>query len=131
MPSAAMSETQACRPDDNLVYIQPLSPVCGAFTVCQLYVDVDGKGFQLEEAYETKPQPAVLAFTAQKRIREFQDQVSTEEKKASAQNRGFQSDDDDDFDWDTINDDLAEGEEPFIEPPMPSEEEINSRLRDD
>eukprot|EP00903_Cladosiphon_okamuranus_P017750 g16339.t1 len=96
----------------------------------KLYVDVDGKGFQLESAYETKPQPAVLAFTAQKRIREFQDQVANEEKKANAQNRGFQIDDDDDFDWDTINDDLAEGEEPFIEPPMPSEEEINSRLRD-
>lgn len=102
-----------------------------ACTFGQLYVDVDGKGFQLESAYETKPQPAVLAFTAQKRIREFQDQVANEEKKAHAQNRGFQSDDDDDFDWDTINDDLAEGEEPFIEPPMPSEEEINSRLRDD
>lgn len=109
--------------------------MCRVCTFGQLYVDVDGKGFQLEGAYETKPQPSVLALTAQKRIREFQDQVSAEQKTAPApapaptQNRGFQSDDDDDFDWDTINDDLAEGEEPFIEPPPPSADEINSRLR--
>eukprot|EP00752_Nemacystus_decipiens_P011914 g10565.t1 len=96
----------------------------------KLYIDVDGKGFQLESTYGTKPQPAVLSFAAQKRIQEFQHQVSIE-KKASAQNRVFQYEDDDDFDWDTINDDLAEGEEPFVEPPMPSEDEVNSRLRDD
>lgn len=97
----------------------------------QLYIDVDGRGFQLESTYDTKPQPAVLAFEAQKRIREFQGEISAAEKMSSAQNRGFENDDEDDFDWDTINDDLAEGEEPFIEPPLPSEEEINSRLRDD
>lgn len=101
-----------------------------AYIFGQLYIDVDGKGFQLESAYDTKPQPAILAFAAQKRIREFQEQVSAEQKKTPAQNRGFENGDEDDFDWDTINDDLAEGEEPFIEPPMPSDEEINSRLRD-
>ena len=99
----------------------------------QLYVDVDGKGFQLENAYESKPQPAVLALAAQKRIREFQDKVSADARKqqtsAKVKVNTFE-DDEDDFDWDTINDDLAEGEEPFVEPPMPTLEEINDRLRD-
>lgn len=97
----------------------------------QLYVDVDGKGFQLEGTYGTAPQPAILAMTAQKRISEFQEKISAEEKTVSAQSRGFESNEEDDSFWDTINDDLAEGEEPFIEPPLPSEEEINSRLRGD
>lgn len=96
-----------------------------------MYIDVDGKGFQLENAFDSKPQPAVLALAAQKRIREFQDKVSAEARRqqVSAKVTTF-DDDEDDFDWDTINDDLAEGEEPFVEPPMPTEEEINARLRD-
>lgn len=94
-----------------------------------MYIDIDGKGFQLESTYNTKPQPAILGFTAQTKIRELQQQVSSKQKRASAKERGFEEDDDD-FDWDTINDDLKEGEEPFVEPPLPSEEEINARLRD-
>lgn len=99
--------------------------------VRQLYLDIDGKGFQLEKTYDTKPQPAVVSFTAQNKIREVQQQqrVTLQEKRVVAKDHGVE--DDDDFDWDTINDDLEEGEEPFVIPPMPTDDEINARLRDD
>lgn len=97
--------------------------------VGQLYLDIDGKGFQLEKTYDAKPQPAVVSFTAQNKIREVQQRVTLQEKRVVAKDHGVE--DDDDFDWDTINDDLEEGEEPFVVPPMPTEDEINARLRDD
>ncbi|CAM9373933.1 unnamed protein product [Ectocarpus sp. 12 AP-2014] len=95
----------------------------------KLYLDIDGKGFQLEKTYDSKPQPAVVSFTAQNKIREVQQRVTLQHKRVVAKDHGVE--DDDDFDWDTINDDLEEGEEPFVMPPMPTEDEINARLRDD
>lgn len=97
----------------------------------KLYIDIDGKGFQLESTYAAKPQPAVLALAAQNKIRELQQQASAQEKQAAAKSRVIDENDDEEFDWDTINDDLKEGEEPFIVPPMPTEAEINAKLRDD
>lgn len=99
----------------------------------KLYIDIDGEGFQLESTYATKPQPAVLALAAQNKIREMQQKTSAKEKQAAAESRAssIEEDDDEEFDWDTINDDLKEGEEPFIVPPMPTEAEINAKLRDD
>ncbi|CAN0283224.1 unnamed protein product [Scytosiphon promiscuus] len=97
----------------------------------KLYIDIDGKGFQLESTYATKPQPAVLALAAQNKIREMQQKTSAQLKQSTAKTRVTEEDDDEEFDWDTINDDLKEGEEPFVVPPMPTEAEINAKLRDD
>lgn len=94
-----------------------------------MYIDIDGKGFQLENTYDKKPQPAIVGFTAQEKIRELQQKVATEQRRASAKEHGFEEEDD--FDWDTINDDLEEGEEPFVVPPPPSNEDMNSQLRDE
>lgn len=94
-----------------------------------MYIDIDGKGFQLESTYDKKPQPAILGFKAQTKIRELQQKVAAEQRRASAKEHGFEEEEDD-FDWDSINDDLKEGEKPFVEPPLPSDEEMNSRLRD-
>lgn len=95
----------------------PVSP-----PVWQLYLDVDGEGFQLEYTYDRKPHPTTVCLRAQSAIKEVQREITRQQRVAGDKKReqemkdrwGDDEDDDDDI----------------IMPRKLTNEEIDAMLRD-
>lgn len=97
--------------------VVPVSPC-----VWQLYLDVDGEGFQLEYTYDRKPHPTTVCLRAQSAIKEVQREITRQRRIESDQEREqemkerWEDDDDDDDD--------------IIMPRKLTNEEIDAMLRD-